>query len=595
MSAANSHFVDEDKVKLGMTVTQMIKRLWPYARRFPVSLAISILSMFSLALFSRLLPWIFGRAIDDGIMKHDESVITHFAVLYLLVEILRSLSDFSYQYFFQRYGQRVLTLIRQDLMVRTQHLPIDYFNKNPVGRIVTRLTNDTSTLSEVFSSGVVQIATESVVFVSIIIAMALISLKLTVVTLFTAPLFLFLSFKVAGALRMVLRDTKKKLATLSSYASEQLSGIRVVQLYNQQYRSLSQFVRLSREYREANLISIRQYALLQPLMNLFNGMTLTAALAYGGYLSLENALPVGAFVAFLMHAQDLISPLREILEKFQQFQNSLTSAERVFQSLDELPEAAESEIRPLHIGGRITLKNLSFRYHANLPFVLKNISVDIQPGRKVALVGRTGSGKSSLVGLLQRFYEPPQDSIFIDGMAIESLPLRSLRRRIGVVQQDPFLFRGTIEENLRLGQDQFTRPQLQQALDRIGYGEFLRQTGRGLDSRVEERGANLSSGERQLLSFARILVFEPDVLILDEATAHVDSQTEILIQKATEAVTEGRTSLIVAHRLSTIEKSDEILVLEQGELKERGNHQELLAARGLYYQVASIGLKSTTI
>lgn len=587
-------FVEEDKVQSSLSVWQMIGRLWPYTRRFPWLFTVTLVSILGLATASRVLPWLFGQAIDEGILKNNAEIVTRIALIYLGVEVIRCAFDFSYLYFFQKLGQKVLTDIRQDLNDRVQSLPIDFFNKNPIGRIVTRLTNDTATLSEVFSNGVIQIITEGVIFISVVVAMSLISWKLTLVTMITAPFFLFLAFRLAGRLRVILRESKKRLSVLSSYASEQLSGIRVVQIYNRRPQSFQRFRDQSARYRDALLNSIKHYALLQPLMNIFNGVTLTLALSYGGYLTLEEAIPIGSMVAFLMHAQDLIAPLREILEKFQQFQNSLTSAERVFHTLDEKPERMESVVHPLKIQGSLEFRELNFRYSEGLPWVLKNFNHQVPAGRKVALVGRTGSGKSTLVALLQRFYDAPLGTVFIDGRAIEDFDLRSLRRRIGVVQQDPFIFRGTIEDNLRLGQAEFPRERLQAALDRIGYGAFLRATGRGLESFVEERGANLSSGERQLLSFARILVFEPDVLILDEATAHIDSQSEQLIQQATEEVTAGRTSLIVAHRLSTIEKCDEILVLDHGELKERGTHTELMARGGLYHAVATAGLQSTS-
>lgn len=583
-------FVEEDKVQTGLSVWKMILRLWPYAKRFPWLFAVTIISILGLAIASRVLPYLFGKAIDDGILKQNAELVLRIAVIYLVVEVVRCIFDFSYLYYFQKLGQKVLTDVRQDLNDRVQSLPIDFFNKTPIGRIVTRLTNDTATLSEVFSNGVIQIITESVIFISIVVAMALINWKLTLVTLLTAPFFMYAAFTLAARLRVILRESKRRLSVLSSYASEQLSGIRVVQIYNRRTRSFNAFREQSGRYRDALLNSIRHYAMLQPLMNIFNGVTLTLALSYGGYLTLEEAIPIGSMVAFLMHAQDLISPLREILEKFQQFQNSLTSAERVFHTLDEKPEALATSVHPLKIDGRLSFRDLNFRYSESLPWVLKHFSFEVPAGRKIALVGRTGSGKSTLVALLQRFYEAPVGSVFLDGRDLRDFDLRSLRRRVGVVQQDPFIFRGTIEQNLRLGQPEFTRVQLQGALDRIGYGDFLRATGRGLDTFVEERGSNLSSGERQLLSFARILVFEPDVLILDEATAHIDSQSEQLIQKATDEVTLGRTSLIVAHRLSTIEKCDEILVLDHGELKEHGSHAELMARGGLYHAVATAGL-----
>jgi ATP-binding cassette subfamily B protein len=320
-------------------------------------------------------------------------------------------------------------------------------------------------------------------------------------------------------------------------------------------------------------------------------VTISAAMYFGGWLSSENALTIGAVVAFMMNAQDFIPPMRDILEKYQQFQNSLTSAERIFTLLDE---PAEGELKNAEevsgLRGEITIKHLNFRYEEQLPLVLKNININIRAGESIALVGRTGSGKSTFISLLQRFYDAPVNTITIDGKPLESITRHAIRSHIGVVQQDNFIFRGTIAENVSLGDPTMNLATVERALAQTGYLELLQRTGRGLQSPVEERGANLSVGERQLIAFARILAFNPDIFILDEATANIDSESELILQKATHEVMKSRTSIIIAHRLSTVRECDRIVVLKDGEIIEIGPHAELMQRRGVYYQLASTGL-----
>lgn len=587
-------FLSEDRVQSDITYRDLFQRLWPYCRRhLGLSLA-AVFSVIGLAITSRTLPFLIGYAIDHGVLKKNGDVLKTTALIYLAAQVAVTLFQFGYAYIFQIFGNRVLFYVREDLIRHVQSLPIKYFNKTPVGRIVTRLTNDVSNLTELFSEGVVNIFVESVVLSSILIAMALISWKLTLVTMFLAPLFIWAALRINNRIRDILREAKKKLSTLNSYVAENFNGIKVVQLYNRVPRSRRHFFTLSNEYKDLTLSSIKAYAVMQPVMNLFSALTISVALYFGGYFHETEGLAVGALVAFLMHVQDFIPPLREILEKYQQFQNSLTSGERVFQVFEEAPEnQILAPVVPEKWNGRIEIKDLSFGYSKDLPLVLKSISLLIQPGQAVALVGRTGSGKSTLISLLQRFYEPPAGCIFIDRVPIENIPFHELRRHIGVVQQDNFIFRGTVAENVSLHCEEITREKVESACRQVGYMDFLKRTGRSLDSRVEERGANLSVGERQLIAFARILAFEPDLLILDEATANIDSHSERIIQQATTEISKNRTSLIIAHRLSTVQNCDLIVVLEKGEIVETGNHAELMARQGLYYHMASAGLKST--
>jgi ATP-binding cassette subfamily B protein len=583
-------FIHEDQVKTNITYGELFRRLWPYGKKSKGLLVVTLVSIITLAVSSRVLPFVIGYAIDEGILKKDPPVLFQAALAFLFFEIIKSISEWAYLFFFQKFGNRVLFYVRENLIQHIESLPIDYFNRTPTGRIVTRATNDVSNLGDLFTEGIITVFTEMFTLGAILVAMILISWKLALVTMFLSPLFIGASIYMSNQVRKILRESKIKLSALNSFVAENLNGIKIIQIYNRIPRNRRKFKKLSEEYRDLNLASIRAYAFLQPVMNLFNAVTISIALIGGTYLVYNDGLAIGAMVAFLMNVQDFISPLREILDKYQRFQNSLTSAERVFQMLDETPECSTDQINqtpmiPLKAKGALTLKNLNFRYQEELPLVLTDINLSIIPGESIALVGRTGSGKSTLVSLLQRFYQPPPGTLWLDGCALESIPIDILRSQVGVVLQDNFIFRGTIRDNINLEDPQITDAQIERACAKIEYHELLARSGRTLNSWVEERGANLSVGERQLLAFARILAFEPQVLILDEATANVDSQTEILIHKATVEMIKGRTSLIIAHRLSTVKQCDRIVVLDQGKIKEVGSHDELVAKKGMYHRL----------
>lgn len=590
----SDNFMHEDLVKTKVTYTVLFKRLWPYAKKEKALLFIAVAAVAGVAIVSRMVPALIGYAIDHGVKELNYELFTNVAFAYLGLEILRSCFSFSNAYFFQLFGNRMLYHLREDLMNHVQRLPLQFFNKTPTGRIVTRLTNDVMSLGELFTEGVIAVFTQAVIIVAVVIALSIISWKMTLVSLGLAPLFIWASIYLSNKIRVILREQKQKLSTINAFLAENLNGIKVIQLYNRVRRNRQKFGNLAVEYRDINMRSIRAYALMQPIMNLFSAITITSALYYGGLLSSQDAIAIGSLVAFLMNIQDFIPPLREILEKYQQFQNSLASAERIFTLLDEPKEFEIENTKEVElIKGEIEIRNLTFRYEENLPEVLKEINLKIQPGESIALVGRTGSGKSTFISLLQRFYDAPEKTVFVDGAPLESIRREHIRHHVGVVQQDNFIFRGTIKDNIGLGDPKVSAEQIANACEQTGYMHLLKRTGRDLNSPVDERGANLSVGERQLISFARILAFNPDILILDEATANIDSESEHIIQEATKKVTKDRTSIIIAHRLSTIEQCDRIVVLDKGRIAEVGSHAELMKAEGLYYQFASLGLKST--
>lgn len=588
-------FLKEDVITTKIGYVDLFKKLWPYTKKHPWLFTSVIISVLGLAIISRALPQLIGYGIDHAIPEKNAALFFQIAIAYLSLEILKSVFSFSHTYFFSRLGNRVLFYLRHDLLTHVQKLPVDYFNKTPAGRTVTRITNDVMALGELFTEGVITIFTQSVILIAIVVWLLMISWKMTLVLVILSPIFIYFSIYVSDKIKDILTEQKKKLSAINSFFAENLNGIKVVQLYNRTQYNQRTLNRISDDYLKLSYKSTTAYAMMQPIMNLFNAVTITAALYLGGYFHFQGSLTIGSMVAFLLHIQDFIPPLREILEKYQQFQNSITSAERIFTLMEEKQEMnhSESSLNAKEFKGKIQFDHLTFRYATNGPDVLEDVSFTVQPGESIALVGRTGSGKSTLVTLLQRFYNPPQKTVFIDGACITEIPLQQLRRLVGVIQQDPFLFRGSIKDNISLSNPEIDEKQIQDACERIGYLDLLKNSGRDLNTMLEERGANLSLGERQLVCLARIFAYNPPILIMDEATANIDSVTEKLIQSATDKLTKGRTTLIVAHRLSTIEKCDQIVVLHHGKLVEKGSHTELLHLNGQYAQLQKHGLSAT--
>lgn len=584
-----SSFHHEDKIKANISYWFLFKKLWPYLRKNLFLFVTAVLAVLILALVSRLIPEYFGKIIDQGFIAKDMKFVFWGAIYYLVLKVIYTLLQFTHLFLFQKLGNRVLYQLREDLTKHTQNLPLSFFQKNPTGRIVTRLSNDVSQVSDLFNEGVVSVFTEVVVLIAIIAFMLNISVSLTLLTLSFTPIFLAASFKVSNWIRATQRESKKKLSELNSFVAENLNGIKIIQLYRRNRKSENRFLQHSNEYAKLSYKSIQQYAMLMPVVNFYTGITIALSLYLGGQSALRGEIALGTLVAFLLHAQDFIPPLREILEKYQQFQNSLTSAERIFQLFDEIPEPILEGKNYQRLQQGIFVKNLSFQYAEHLPMVLQNLNFEIPYGKSLAIIGKTGSGKSTLISLLMRFYQVPKQSILFDNQWIEDINISSLRQNVGLVQQDPFLFRGRILDNITLGEDSIDEFKVVEACQKIGYLGLLKSGGRSLDTMVEEKGSNLSTGEKQLIAFARVLVFNPDVLILDEATANVDSITELVIQKATEEIIKGRTSIIIAHRLSTIENCDSILVLDHGQMLEMGSPAELVANKGAYYQLLNSG------
>lgn len=579
------HFFTEDNVALELTFKKLFLKLWPFLLRHKDRIYRSLLLISTFVIAGRVLPFLFGYAVDEGIKGRRPDIIVWVAALYFILECARGGLAFLQNDYVQRFGNLVLFEIREKLIRHVQNLPVTYFEKNPSGRTVTRVTNDIFALGELFSQGFAVIFVSLIEMASIFVSLMLISWQMTGITLVILPPLMGICLWLSLRIRHQFGAAKRKLSMINAFSAESFSGIKLLQLFDRTDESRNVFYKMSREYRDLQLSTVQLFAMLWPVIEAFNLFTLATALFVGAYIHQNYDLSLGALSAYLLLLQGFFKPLKTILERYNQLQNSLASADRVFHLLDEVEENKfGGDFVKNKLDGAIEFQNLSFRYNDHSPWVLKNINLKIKPGQSVALVGRTGSGKSTTVALLQKFYPLQQGDLMIDGVSLRDLAPASLRRRIGVVQQDGFVFSGTILSNITLFDPSITRERALWAAEQAQCQDLIRKHG-GLDGHIQERGSNLSSGERQLLAFARVLAFDPDILILDEATANIDSLSESHIQKATETVTASRTSLIIAHRLSTILHCDLIVVMDKGEIVEFGRHDELIACRGKYQEL----------
>jgi ATP-binding cassette subfamily B multidrug efflux pump len=579
-----SYFKDE-KIKRTMTLKDIFWKMWPYLSRHPRKIVFVVTTVVLYVAVGRSLPLLFGYAIDEGIKKNHLTVIYWVAGIYLGFEMIRSLLSFCQSYFIQKLGNVTLFDLRQTLIRHVQLLPNSFFDKTPVGRTVTRITNDMAALGDLFAQGFTSFFVNGLEIASILIALCFISFPLTLLTLLVAPIIVWLSLKISRSLREVSQDAKKVLSSINSFTAESLNGMKVLQLFNKTGESRGAFKGMSFRYRDLQLKTVRMFALLWPLLEGFNVGTVATALFFGAYFRSSLDLSVGELSAFILLLQSFFPPFRVILERYSQMQNSLASADRVFEMLDEKIETTPEPTEKLRLNGQVTFLDLSFQYDTEAPRVLKNINLKIGRGESVALVGRTGSGKSTMIALLQKMYPIVAGDIRIDDISIRDINNQDLRSHIGVVQQDNFIFRGTIASNIRLDNPAISDETVQRAAELTGCLDILQKRRGGLNAVVEEGGANLSAGERQLIAFARVLAFNPDIFILDEATANIDSESELKIQQATDVITRNRTSIIIAHRLSTIKNCDKIVLLSHGEILETGSHHQLLQKNGAYAEL----------
>ncbi|WP_248928059.1 ABC transporter ATP-binding protein [Paenibacillus hamazuiensis] len=525
--------------------------------------------------------------------QQDYTGLLRLGGMFLTAVVAASLLNYLQSNLLQYTGQTIIFNIRQMLFTHLSRMSMSYFDRNPVGRLVVRVTQDTEALNQFFSQVIVNLFKDIIVLVGIIAVMLHMSLKLALLSMAVLPILFGLTFWYRKAQRQAQRVARTILSRLNAFLAENLSGIRITQLFTREERQWEQFDYHNSEYYRAGMRGTTINSIFQPAIGFIGNLSIALLLWYGGASVIDGSITFGIVYAFTHYVRQFFQPLQSLAEKYNQIQTAMVGAERIFDTLDEKASIVDPDkpVRlPSQIRGEIEFDHVWFAYNEG-EWVLKDVSFTIRPGQTVAFVGATGAGKSSIIQLINRFYDIQKGSIRLDGVDIRDIPLDELRRTIGIVQQDVFLFTGDILSNIRLNNQDITDEQVYEAARMVHMDEFVRGLPEGYRTLLGERGINLSLGQRQLLSFARAIAFRPQILILDEATSNIDTETEFVVQDALHTISEGRTTLIVAHRLSTIQHADQIVVMHKGKVREIGNHFQLLAQRGYYHRLYELQYK----
>ncbi len=582
---------------------RLVHYLRPYKWRVIFALAL-VMAVTPLELVS---PYLFKIGLDRYIVPGAANQITReeagsgllvIAALYLAVLLVSFAVQYVQVRVMQRVGQETMCDLRGEIFAHLQRLPLKFYDQSPVGRLVTRATTDVDSLNELFAAGVVTMLNDVVLLVGMAVWLFVWDWRLALAALSVLPLILLVTFFFRNVVRDANRRIRTAIARINAFLQEHISGMSVVQLFNRERKAQEQFAARNRDHMLAYKDAILAFALFYPVVELLSVAAIAAILWFGGLRVLGGGLTVGVLFAFIQYAQRFFRPIQDLSEKFNVMQTAMASSERIFKLLDEpaaidlKPDALALE-QPL---GEIEFRNVWFAYRSEAEpkdedWVLRDVSFRVRPGESAALVGHTGAGKTTVISLLLRFYDVQRGKILLDGRDIREYALTDLRKHFGIVLQDPFLFTGTLETNVRLSTEAIDRGAVERALREVGLAEFVGTLQQGVETQVTERGATFSVGQRQLISFARALAHNPRFMILDEATSSVDTKTELLIRDALDRLLEGRTAIVIAHRLSTIQHANRILVFHKGRLREQGSHQELLAQRGIYYKLYQLQYK----
>ncbi len=592
MSEAGFH--EEDPVAKSYDRT-LLRRLLVYLRPYWLPVLVSFLLIVVMAGLDLVGPYLTKVAIDRYIRQGNARGLDGVAALYLATLLAAFVVRFGQVYILQMTGQRVMMDLRREIYSHLQRLHVGFFDHNPVGRLMTRVTTDVDAVNELFTSGVVTVFGDLFTLFGIMGVMLAMNWKLALVTFSVIPLFFVVTNWFRRGSRATFREVRRWVARINAFLQENITGMAVVQLFRREERNREAFAAVNRQHTDANLAQIFYYAVFYPAIELLAALATALIILYGGWRVLAGTLTLGALVAFIQYSERFWRPISDLSEKFNILQQAMASSERIFTLLDTTPlvVAPKRPVRLDRVRGRVGFEGVTFGYAPGAP-VLHDIDFTVEPGRSVALVGATGAGKTSIISLLARFYDVQQGRVTLDGIDVRELDPAELRSSLALVLQDVHLFSGTIASNIRLG-SAIPDERVRAAARAVHAHRFIEALPRGYDTEVRERGATLSVGQKQLLSFARALAHDPRVLILDEATSSVDTETEALIQDALGVLLQGRTAIVIAHRLSTIQHVDEILVMHKGRIRERGTHQALLAQRGLYWRLYQLQYKDQEV
>ncbi len=581
----------------------LMRRLIKYLRPYKWQVVFAILLSVMVSGLEAVRPYFTKIAVDVNIAQKDANGLLNTTLLFLLLLIIRGVVQYLNAYITQLIGQKTILDLRMEIFRHLQKLSLKFYDKNPIGRLITRVTNDVEVLNEMFSSGIVMVFSDVFMIIGIVWFMFSMNWRLAFISLSVLPFLFYGTFLFRKKAREAYREVRLYIARINTFMQEHITGMLVDQIFGREKKAYQQFSEHNAGHRHANIKTVFYYAIFYPAVDIIGAVAVGLIIWYAGGNALEGTVTIGTVMAFLQFNEMFWRPIRDLSEKYNIMQTAMASSERIFKLLDDTSIIADAE-KPIAlqtIRGEIEFRNVWFAYtsdgshHGDEHWVLKNVSFKIRAGETVAFVGHTGAGKTTIISLLSRFYEIQKGEILVDGINIRDLATGDLRKHIAVVLQDVFLFSGDIKGNINLGNETISLERVQQAATMVGVDPFIQTLPNKYNEEVKERGATLSVGQKQLLSFARALAYNPRILILDEATSSVDTETEQLIQSAIQTLLVDRTAIVVAHRLSTIQRADNIIVLHKGEVRESGTHQELLSLNGIYYKLYQLQYKEQEV
>ena len=584
--------------------SRLLRRVVSYLLPYKGWVLLAFTTVMTAAYLGPLIPKLVQVTIDREIVNGDMEGLRRMIGILFAILAAEGLLSFVNAYLTQWIGQQAIYDLRTKLFRHVQHQSLRFFDSRPIGQLITRLTSDVESLSQVLSAGIVTILGD--LFKLIFIAWFMFSLdwQLALVTISVMPIMIYATFWFKRKVRDAYRDTRKQVSRLNAFMQEHVTGMRIVQLFGRESEEMRRFTGINDDHRQAHIRTIFYFALFWPMVDLVASAALGLVMWYGGLSAMMSGVTVGVLIAFIQYARSFFEPIRNLSDQFNTLQSAMAGAERIFGLLDADMSIPESEAASdwKEVRGRIEFEHVWFSYNPDTDqededgdWVLRDVSFVVEPGQSLAIVGATGAGKTTIINLLLRFYDIQKGTIRVDGMDIQSLPLNVLRDHIGLVLQDVFLFSGSVRDNVSLRNENITDEVMRSAAKAIGAAPFIDRLPEGYDQEVRERGMTLSHGQRQLLSFLRALVYDPRVLVLDEATSSVDTETEEIIQQALETLMQGRTTIAIAHRLSTVQHADQILVMHRGQVRERGSHQQLIASDGLYRRLYELQYKEQKV